>query len=141
MNYFEILKLPVKYQIDSDELTKNYLVAQKNFGCEVDLLNEAYNVLKSDIKRGEYFLGLHDISVEKLDKKFATEMFELREKYSTLISEKDKIDFQKKLKSENKKRIASLDENNLEKFSELFSVIKFVDSFLEKVKLDVYSRN
>ena len=68
MNYFEILKLPIAYDIDTDLMTRNYFSLQRNSENSVDsgVLNEAYNVLKNDIRRAEYFLNLKNISTETM---------------------------------------------------------------------------
>jgi len=145
MNYFEILKLPIAYNSDTDLLTRNYFSLQRDSETQIDssLLNEAYNVLKNDIKRAEYFLNLKNISTEKMSSELAVEMFEIREKYSLLENDEDKIAFQNQIKKEKKELISLLkkSENNLGKFSEIFSKLKFLNSFLEKERADVYSRN
>ena len=145
MNYFEILRLPIAYNIDADLLTRNYFSLQRDSGTQIDssLLNEAYNVLKNDIKRAEYFLNLKNISTEKMSSELAVEMFEIREKYSLLENDEDKIAFQNQIKKKKKELILLLkkSENDLEKFSEIFSELKFLNSFLEKERADVYSRN
>jgi DnaJ-domain-containing protein 1 len=145
MNYFEILKLPIAYNSDADLLTRNYFSVQRDSENQIDssLLNEAYNVLKNDIKRAEYFLNLKNISTEKMSSELAVEMFEIREKYSLLENDDDKIAFQNQIKKKKKELISLLkkSENDLEKFSEIFSELKFLNSFLEKERADVYSRN
>ena len=52
MNYFKILKIPIAYNIDVDLMTRNYFSLQRRSENFVDsgLLNEAYNVLKNDIR-------------------------------------------------------------------------------------------
>lgn len=145
MNYFEILKLPIAYNIDVDLLTRNYFSLQRDSENSVDsgLLNEAYNVLKNDIRRAEYFLNLKNISTEVMSAKLAVKMFEMREKYASLENDEDKIAFQNQIKKKKKELISSLkkSENDLEKFSEIFSELKFLNSFLEKERADVYGRN
>lgn len=145
MNYFEILKLPIAYNIDVDLLTRNYFSLQRDSENSVDssILNEAYNVLKNDIRRAEYFLNLKNISTEVMSAKLSVKMFEMREKYASLENDKDKIAFQNQIKKKKKELISSLkkSENDLEKFSEIFSELKFLNSFLEKERADVYGRN
>jgi len=145
MNYFEIFNLPVTYNINTDLLTKNYFSLQRGSGNRLDpsLLNEAYNTLENDIKRAEYFLSLRNVSTEKMSSKLAVQMFEMREKYESFESSEEKIEFQKQIKKKFKVLISSLKEceDDLEEFSENFSELKFLNSFLEKERLDVYSRN
>ncbi len=145
MNYFEILKLPIAYNIGVDLMTRNYFSLQRSSENSVDsgLLNEAYNVLKNDVRRAEYFLNLKNISTEKMSAELSVKMFEMREKYASLRNDEDKIAFQNQIKKK-KKELASLlkkSENDLAKFSEIFSELKFLNSFLEKERSDVYGRN
>jgi molecular chaperone HscB len=79
-SHFIRLALPVTYDIDLKELDKNYFHLQTNLhpdklknktGKEQALslqhsilLNEAYNILKSPLKRAEYLLELQDIKVK-----------------------------------------------------------------------------
>ena len=60
------------------------------------------------------------------------------------MNDKEKeIEFQKNVKEKIKVLISSLKEceDKLEKFSEIFSELKFLNSFLEKERSDVYSRD
>lgn len=145
MNYFEIFDLPITYNVDINLLTKNYFSLQRGSNNQIDssLLNEAYNILKSDIKRAEYFLNLKNVSTEKMSAEQAVKMFEIREKYSSLKNDKDKIAFQNQIKKRKKELILLLkkSESDLGNFSEVFSELKFLNSFLEKERSDVYSRN
>ena len=145
MNYFEIFDLPVVYNIDADLLTKNYFSLQRDSGnrFNASLINEAYNILKNDIKRAEHFLSLKNISTEKMSSELAIQMFEMRENYESLKNNEEKISFQKQIKKKIRILISSLEEceDNLERFSKIFSELKFLNSFLEKERSDVYSRN
>lgn len=144
MNYFEILRLPITYNIDVDLMTRNYFATRRGGNLiAVDLINEAYYVLKNDIRRAEYFLNLKNISTEKMSSELAIQMFEMRENYNSLKNKEEKIKFQKDVKEKIRVLISSLKkcEDNLEKFSEIFSELKFLNSFLEKERSDVYSRD
>lgn len=144
MNYFEILRLPITYNIDVDLMTRNYFATRRGGNLvAVDLINEAYYVLKNDIRRAEYFLNLKNISTEKMSSELAIQMFEMRENYDSLKNKEEKIKFQKDVKEKIRVLISSLKkcEDNLEKFSEIFSELKFLNSFLEKERSDVYSRD
>ena len=145
MNYFEIFDLPIAYNVDINLLTKNYFSLQRGSNNQIDssLLNEAYNILKSDIKRADYFLNLKNVSTEKMSSEQAVKMFEIREKYSSLKNNEDKIAFQNQIKKRKKELILLLkkSESDLGNFSEVFSELKFLNSFLEKERSDVYSRN
>ncbi|MBO7641829.1 MAG: hypothetical protein J6S86_01535 [Alphaproteobacteria bacterium] len=145
MNYFEILRLPIAYNIDVDLMMRNYFSLQRSSENSVDsgVLNEAYNVLKNDIRRAEYFLSLKNVSTETMSAELSVKMFEMREKYAALENDEDKIAFQNQIKKKIKEQVSMLKENedDLEKFSEIFSELKFLNSFLEKERADVYGRN
>ena len=145
MSYFEILKHPIAYNIDTDLLTRNYFSLQRSSENSVDsgVLNEAYNVLNNDIRRAEYFLSLKNVSTETMSAELSVKMFEMREKYAALENDEDKIAFQNQIKKKIKEQVSMLKENedDLEKFSEIFSELKFLNSFLEKERADVYGRN
>lgn len=145
MNYFEIFSLPIVYNTDIGLLTRSYFSLQRSSEGRFDsrLLNEAYNVLKNDIRRAEYFLSLKNISTENMSSELAIQMFEMRENYESLKSKEEKNNFQKQIKNKIKDLISLLKEceNDLEKFSEIFSELKFLNSFLEKERFDVYSRD
>ncbi|MBE6447438.1 MAG: hypothetical protein E7015_03065 [Alphaproteobacteria bacterium] len=146
MNYFKLFNLPVSYSIDDLVLTSVYLKKQKEFAGQdenVMLLNYAYSTLKNPVKRAEYFLSLFNNNVSNMPSKIAKNMFELREKYASLIETEEKNVFLEAVKIDVKQKIESLSnyEQDLSVFSEKFAEIKFLNSFLEKEKSDVYSRN
>ena len=80
-NYFELFNLPEKFEIDSVRLQENYRSIQKEihpdrFATSTEnekvqsmikstQVNDAYQTLKSPIKRAKYILSLHK-SVEKI---------------------------------------------------------------------------
>ena len=80
-NYFELFNLPEKFQIDLEMLQENYRAIQKEIHpdrfatssenekvqsmIKSTQINDAYQTLKSPIKRAKYILSLHK-SVEKI---------------------------------------------------------------------------
>ena len=80
-NYFELFNLPEKFQLDLEMLQENYRAIQKKihpdrFATSSEneqvqsmitstQINDAYQTLKSPIKRAKYILSLHK-SVEKI---------------------------------------------------------------------------
>lgn len=145
MNYFEIFDLPIAYNVDTDLLTKNYFSLQRGSDNRFDssLLNKVYSILKNDIKRAEYFLSLKNVSTDQMSTELAIQMFEMRENYESLKKKEEKVSFQNQIKNKIKVLISLLKEceNDLGKFSEIFSELKFLNSFLEKERSDVYSRD
>lgn len=67
-NYFELLDLPISYEIDLKLLNDNYLLKQQVYHPDnyddsdlSVLINEAYRVLKDDYSRSIYLLKLNNI--------------------------------------------------------------------------------
>lgn len=82
MNYFNLLNLEQKYDLDLKELNKRYLEAQLKFhpdkardSAEKNLflqassnINKAYQILKDEVHRAEYILLINAINItEKKD--------------------------------------------------------------------------
>lgn len=99
-NYFELFDLPVAFDIDTDELAVRYRELQRcihpdKFAGGTDqerrlslqmaaLINEAFQTLRSPVKRGRYFLGLRGVDMNDeidtaMDPAFLMEQMELRE--------------------------------------------------------------
>ena len=118
-DHFEVLGLPRRYHLDAADLEQRYLALQKEthpdrFAKALPRermeavvrnteLNDAYKVLKNDIKRAEYLLKLEgvDIGEEKpqsttgatkqlvVDPKLLMEIMELREALADARSDGD----------------------------------------------------
>ena len=74
-NFFELFNLPEKFQIDTEKLQENYRSIQKEIHpdrfatssenekmqsmIKTTQINDAYQTLKSPIKRAKYILSLH----------------------------------------------------------------------------------
>ncbi len=147
MNYFEIFDLPTKYNLDENNLSKRYMQKQKSLfsanSNNISVINVAYNVLKNPIKRGEYYLGLYNRDCNKMSEELAFQMFNMRDEYENLLNKKEKQDFQIKLRQSLDNELEALSKlsDDIDKFQEKFIKIKFLDSFLGKIKEDVYSRD
>lgn len=151
MNYYEILEIPVSFSVDREQMTKKYLEkqskihpdAQKSLDLPFDsaTLNIAYKTLSDLITRGEYFLKIHGYDTENLSSESAKEMFSLRERFEEIKDDKDKEIFKEDLKIQLQLLIDELFNlaKNLDIFREKFVLAKFLNSFLEKISLDVYS--
>ena len=103
-NYFELFNLPEKFQIDLEMLQENYRAIQKEIHpdrfatssenekvqsmIKSTQANDAFQTLKSPIKRAKYILSLHK-SVEKitLPPDFLMQQMEWEEHFETI--EKD----------------------------------------------------
>lgn len=100
-NYFELFNLPEKFQIDLEMLQENYRAIQKEIHpdrfatssenekvqsmIKSTQANDAFQTLKSPIKRAKYILSLHK-SVEKitLPPDFLMQQMELEEHFETI---------------------------------------------------------
>jgi molecular chaperone HscB len=148
MNYFEKLEIPVRYKIDVDSMVQTYLQKQSRFHPDANdseseesaFLNKAYKVLSDPIARAEHFLEIHRKCTDVLDPEFSLEAFNLREKYEM---EEDKKNFQEELSKRASELISTLCdlEDNLDEFQKNYGLLRFIGSFLEKVKSDVYGRD
>ncbi|MDR0753148.1 MAG: hypothetical protein LBE95_00535 [Holosporaceae bacterium] len=151
MNYFEAFGIPICYNIDEDALTRVYLQKQALLHPDVNdvefeksaFLNKAYNVLLNPLDRAGYFLEIHERYSDNLDAEFSLEAFNLREKYEILKSSEDKKNFQNMLSLRVSELITTLYnlENDLDEFQKNYGLLRFIASFGEKVKSDVYSWN
>jgi molecular chaperone HscB len=148
VNFFDVLGISPGYKIDEKALLENYLRSQRlahpdmveSSSNESVLLNAAYNALSNPVDRAMHLLDIHGRNVDTLDPEFAAEAFGIREKYDSLRSSEDKNKFCDELSE----RVHSLTlmlydlENNLDEFQKYFSLLRFVRSFLQKVRSDVY---
>ena len=100
-NYFELFNLPEKFQIDLEMLQENYRAIQKEIHpdrfatssenekvqsmIKSTQANDAFQTLKSPIKRAKYILSLHK-SVEKitLPSNFLMQQMEWEEHFETI---------------------------------------------------------
>ena len=100
-NYFELFNLPERFQLDLEILQENYRAIQKEIHpdrfatssenekvqsmIKSTQANDAYQTLKSPIKRAKYILSLHK-SVEKitLPPDFLMQQMEWEEHFLTL---------------------------------------------------------
>ena len=143
-----MLGIPVKYRINENALVQTYLQKQSCFHPDTNnsesnesaFLNKAYKVISDPIARAGHFLEIHGKCTDILDPEFSQEAFNLREKYEM---EDDKKNFQEELSKRASELISILCnlENNLDEFQKNYGLLRFIGSFLEKVKLDVYCRD
>lgn len=101
INYFELLNLPVNYQLSLNELENKFqdcaihyhpdnvaslsVFEKKQYMQMFTTLNEAYSTLKDPVLRAEYFLILNQVGYDKectiqSDPEFLEEQIILREK-------------------------------------------------------------
>ena len=114
-------------------------------GISVVELNTAYQVLMNPINHAEHYLSVRGIPIlEQLPSDFAEEMFSMRQKYDSLQTESEKKEFCTSLRQHMTDIISllrGLKEDELEKFRRYTCLLRFINSFLEKVELNAYSRD
>lgn len=118
-------------------------------------LNVAYHTLINPVDRAEHFLEVHGVQPlrDQLPMDFAEEIFELRQGYDSLEkelkeqekNEEEKNDFICALKKRMVEIEGSLREeaamDDLEAFRSHAGLLRFLNSFLEKIDSDAYSRD
>jgi molecular chaperone HscB len=109
-NYFEFFSLPKSFQVDADTLEREYKKLQTEYHPDkfadaseservqvlqhASLINDAYDTVKSPLKRAAYLLRLENIDPEEhnqshLQEAFLLQQIELREDLEMLTAKKD----------------------------------------------------
>lgn len=111
-NYYQILGLPVSFDIDNERLNSNYHEIQKsvhpdNFANSSDLerrlsvqkagqINDALETLKNPLRRSIYLLSLYGVELTdndtSIDPEFLMEQMDLRENLSEVNSKDNPLD-------------------------------------------------
>ena len=166
MNYFQILELEQRYDIEQGLLHSNYLIKQLEYhpdrvtdsvskvkNIEISmLLNEAYKVLSDDYKRAEYLLKLNgfEFSEKQLSLKLSPhELEEILEEYEAIEEMHEMTDLIAKekeklvIKTELIKEITShFSKNNFTKALDLTVRLKYLTNLVGNIKLKIkYANN
>lgn len=138
-NYFELLGLPVSFEIDFDRLNDNYRKIQKsihpdNFSNASDMerrmsvqkaaqINDAFQTLKTPLKRAIYLLSLTGGELQEndnsLDPAFLMEQMELRENLAAVRSTPQPMDALEKISNDVTLRVSQLTRQLSEHFQRL----------------------
>lgn len=158
-NYFEFFGLPVSYNLDETALMYIYLERQRKEHpdfCTGDCvsifadnsvaeLNTAYQTLMDPINRAEHYLRVRGVSIlDQLPSDFAEEMFNMHQKYDSIKNKSEKEKFLESLRNRMEDILSllhTLKEDDLKKFRKYTCLLRFINSFLEKVELNAYSRD
>lgn len=151
-NHFEIFALPVSFTIDLEALEKKYLEFQKAFhpdnSSTSDIeksiaVNEAFDVLKNNLRRASHILQLHGIDLEndsnapKVDSATLMEVLEIRENIfesSTEEIENFKKDLSKRVKFLINKTAESLENKDFNNAAQILIKAKYFDKTLQDLK-------
>lgn len=128
-NYFEIFNIPVSFDLDTDNLSIFYRELQKeihpdkfvNAGEQQSriavqtssLVNQAFDTLKSPVKRANYLLKLAGLDIDHeqdttMDPMFLMDQMELREEIESVRSKNDPLDEIDRLMKQVKKMLTDV---------------------------------
>lgn len=164
-NYFELLALPIKYNIDQARLKSQYLAMQVKFHpdrasneqerhvfLEKSIkLNEAERILKNDYLRAEYLLKLAGVEFnDRVLKDMLTpdELEEIMEMHELVDESADLQYLQKmeKTKSQEKDKMvlelsSYFEANNLSKALDLTLRLKYLTNLVKNIKSKIKYAN
>ncbi len=127
-NYFKLFSLPESFPLDNETLLQNYLVLQEQTHPDrfvaasaeqrlqamqsSSVVNEAYETLKSPLRRAAYLLGLRGVDVNKviqaeLSQELLLEQIALREALESLPRDDASLGELEKLRSKVEARLSS----------------------------------
>uniref|UniRef100_A0A336LWJ3 CSON006038 protein n=1 Tax=Culicoides sonorensis TaxID=179676 RepID=A0A336LWJ3_CULSO len=161
-NYFNLLDIPEKFDMDNQKLTEKFrqfqsIVHPDKFSNKSDieqrhamdwssLLNKAYSILSTPLKRAEYMLQLKNITIseknETINPEFLMEMMERNEEIAELETRSQCDEQLQKLKVELENLYKEFSEifeaNNLDKAREMLIRIRYVNNLEKKIKEKLY---
>ncbi len=137
MNYFKLLQIEQKYNINLKDLEHHYLQSLNKFHPDrakteqqkVEFLkyaidiNNAYNILKNEVKRAVYILSLHNIDIENA---------EIKNKFPTHILDRIWENFEY---AEDTEEIETLNKFKNQKLEEKQNIILKITTALAKKEL------
>lgn len=127
--HFELFDLPVSFELELQDLSQRYRELQRvvhpdNFANASDrerrlsvekaaVINEAYQVLKSPLRRARYMLELQSVSFDDekdmaMDTAFLMEQIELREALDEVGTKPDPLSALNDIMADIKKRLAAI---------------------------------
>jgi len=155
-NFFELFNLPEKFQIDTEKLQENYRSIQKEIHpdrfatssenekmqsmIKTTQINDAYQTLKSPIKRAKYILSLHKFNEKvTLPPDFLMQQMEWEEHLEEIKKDKNELEQFKLSINEEYEQHSSLAQqqiDNEQKWSEAAITIDklyFIEKLLFKI--------
>ena len=155
-NFFELFNLPEKFQIDTEKLQENYRSIQKEIHpdrfatssenekmqsmIKTTQINDAYQTLKSPIKRAKYILSLHKFNEKvTLPPDFLMQQMEWEEHLEDIEKDKNELEKFKLSINEEYEQHSSLAQqqiDNEQKWSEAAITIDklyFIEKLLFKI--------
>lgn len=156
-NFFELFNLPEKFQIDTEKLQENYRSIQKEIHpdrfatssenekmqsmIKTTQINDAYQTLKSPIKRAKYILSLHKFNEKvTLPPDFLMQQMEWEEHLEEIEKDKNELEQFKLSINKEYEQYSSLAQKQIDseqKWSEAAITIDklyFIEKLLFKIK-------
>lgn len=161
MNFFELLSLEEKYDVDLQILNKNYFAnlakyhpdmakkaEDKNKFLSISTdLNKAYATLKDDLKRAEYLLEIKGININDSEVRNILSPLKLQALWNELEILESIADLQTletlytKKETDKKNLITSLscafNDNNLKEALDLAISFKYLTNLIDNIKLKI----
>ncbi len=167
-NYFELFDLPIQYAVDDECLKERYHKLQSNFHPDrfldsteqekrialhyTALINEAYTVLKSPIKRAKYLLELQQIDLSEenvghMAPEFLMQQMDLHERLAMLsnaVSQSAELvaidaDLQQQFSQLANEFIECYQNSNFLGAKKQFEKMQFIDKLISLVKQKNYA--
>jgi molecular chaperone HscB len=156
MEFFDIYEIEPSFSISENELKKRYLVLQKKFHPDrfahssieeqktalinSSLINDAYQVLKDDIRRAKYLLECNGVEITNhTNPAFLMKQMEYEEKIEAHSNDKNQLlSIQKELQEEldqyKDNLTVDFDKKNFDRATNQINEFIFIDKLHLKIK-------
>jgi len=156
MEFFDIYEIEPSFSISENELKKKYLVLQKKFHPDrfahssieeqktalinSSLINDAYQVLKDDIRRAKYLLECNGVEITNhTNPAFLMKQMEYEEKIEDHSNDKNQLlSIQKELQEEldqyKDNLTVDFDKKNFDRATDQINEFIFIDKLHLKIK-------
>jgi len=163
MEFFDIYEIEPSFSISESELKNKYLVLQKKFHPDrfahsnieqqkaalinSSLINDAYQVLKDDIKRAKYLLECNEIEITNhTNPEFLIKQMEYEEKIEDHSNDKNQLlSIQKELQEEldqyKDNLTVDFDKKNFDRATNQINEFIFIDKLHLKIKEKINQLN
>jgi len=157
-DYFELFGLPISVKLDRSELDIRYLQLQQQYhpdkfyklAQEIQQqaaqnsaqINEAYNILKDDLKRAKYILQNHGVDIydqSLLEPEFLMQIMQWQDEIEQYGNDAVKLqsaytNFQKLYDHSKRLVIGALEQNNIQNATREYSKLQFYNRFIREIK-------
>jgi molecular chaperone HscB len=156
MEFFDIYEIEPSFSISENELKKRYLVLQKKFHPDrfahssieeqktalinSSLINDAYQVLKDDIRRAKYLLECNGVEITNhTNPAFLMKQMEYEEKIEDHSNDKNQLlsiqkELQEELEQYKDNLTVDFDKKNFDRATNQINEFIFIDKLHLKIK-------